>query len=482
MTKDNIIRSFHSCHFYYEASRMIYAFDNYIICHAASRQDIKWKSVAITLGQTKNHVGKWYFVAMSEEAFVDRCNQFLEDPILITDLEKDLLKIEGVFNREVEQLEFSSLSNADLGKLYILYLDQREKLSMIATTLRYIDRASVLNFKKIFGKQNVNKALQESIVSERLTMTQEEERDVLQSAVKIDRSSFSLDSDDGQHIVDQLTKKYTWITYGYYNETEKTKQDYTESLQTLLENNPKRKLREFDDRIAHALHIQKKILDQLSKKDQDVVKLASEATFLKDFYKMTLNRMIHKMQLFWVILAERVNLTVSETKDLLPAEIEKLLDGGKIDQQIIQVRSHNTIFIGDQKEFCTLTGADANTFQEKYLKALKYNKTTKLIGRNACPGVYEGSVRVIRSSDEFHKMQDGDVIVALNTTPDYVPIMKRAGAVVTEEGGITSHASVVSRELGVPCIVGVEHVTEKLCDSDIIKVDANNGSIVLIHH
>ena len=81
---------------------------------------------------------------------------------------------------------------------------------------------------------------------------------------------------------------------------------------------------------------------------------------------------------------------------------------------------------------------------------------------------------------EISKIQKGDVLVAPMTSPDYVPIMTKAKAIITNEGGITCHAAIVSREMGIPCIIGTEVATSALKDGDIVEVDAINGIIKII--
>ncbi|NMC35701.1 phosphoenolpyruvate synthase [Candidatus Beckwithbacteria bacterium] len=106
-------------------------------------------------------------------------------------------------------------------------------------------------------------------------------------------------------------------------------------------------------------------------------------------------------------------------------------------------------------------------------------KAAILSGAAASPGVAVGTVKVLKSPDEIDKVLEGDILVAPMTTPDYVPAMKRAAAIVTDKGGQTSHAAIVSRELGVPCIVGTDKATAKLKMGQIITVDANKGNIYL---
>jgi len=100
-----------------------------------------------------------------------------------------------------------------------------------------------------------------------------------------------------------------------------------------------------------------------------------------------------------------------------------------------------------------------------------------LKGAPASPGRASGPVCVVVGAKEGYKVRKGDVLVARMTSPDFVPAMKRAAAIVTDEGGMTCHAAIVSRELGVPCIVGTETATRVLKDGMVVTVDAVAGIV-----
>ncbi len=100
-----------------------------------------------------------------------------------------------------------------------------------------------------------------------------------------------------------------------------------------------------------------------------------------------------------------------------------------------------------------------------------------LRGETASKGVAAGPVRVILDARELDKVRQGDVLVTTMTNPDMVPAMKKAAAVVTDEGGMTSHAAIVSREMGIPCIVGTGRATEELRDGQVVTVDAARGAV-----
>ena len=100
-----------------------------------------------------------------------------------------------------------------------------------------------------------------------------------------------------------------------------------------------------------------------------------------------------------------------------------------------------------------------------------------LSGVAASPGVASGPVKTVADASQIDRVYDGDILVTEMTTPDFVPAMKRAAAIVTNRGGRTAHAAIVSRELGIPCVVGVDEATNTLSDGQIITVDGSYGKI-----
>ncbi|MFB6165393.1 MAG: phosphoenolpyruvate synthase [Haloarculaceae archaeon] len=98
-------------------------------------------------------------------------------------------------------------------------------------------------------------------------------------------------------------------------------------------------------------------------------------------------------------------------------------------------------------------------------------------GLGASPGIASGAVRTVEKLDQLDKVGEGDIIVTEMTTPDMVPAMKRAAGIVTSEGGMTSHAAIVARELGAPAVVGTGRATEVLSDDMVVTIDGDKGTI-----
>ena len=102
---------------------------------------------------------------------------------------------------------------------------------------------------------------------------------------------------------------------------------------------------------------------------------------------------------------------------------------------------------------------------------------TELDGVCGNPGKVTARARIILNTIDFGKMKKGDVLVTAYTTPEFLPVMKKAAAIVTDMGGITSHSSIVARELDIPCIVATKHATKLIKDGDLLEVDATECKV-----
>ncbi|WP_276272315.1 phosphoenolpyruvate synthase [Haloarcula litorea] len=103
----------------------------------------------------------------------------------------------------------------------------------------------------------------------------------------------------------------------------------------------------------------------------------------------------------------------------------------------------------------------------------------RLSGIGSSPGTATGEARLVRKLDNLDKVEEGDIIVTEMTTPDMVPAMQRAAGIVTDQGGMTSHAAIVSRELGVPAVVGTDDASERLRDGQTVTIDGDMGTVEL---
>ena len=137
-------------------------------------------------------------------------------------------------------------------------------------------------------------------------------------------------------------------------------------------------------------------------------------------------------------------------------------------QDIEWARADGKTWLVQSRPITTLPGHDADVSEGKVL----------LRGLAASTGRATGRVRVLRSPKEGSQLQTGEVLVASMTSPDWVPAMRRATALITDGGGITCHAAIISRELGVPCVVGTRTATTSLRDGELVTVDGRAGVVL----
>ena len=157
-------------------------------------------------------------------------------------------------------------------------------------------------------------------------------------------------------------------------------------------------------------------------------------------------------------------------KGLIPAETLK------------KRREEGTFFLIENGTYRLVTGSEAVSLGEEYEQLLHGESLGEftLSGQVACQGYARGIAKIILGEEDFGKLKEGEILVTGMTWPEFVPLMKKALAVVTNEGGITSHAAIISRELGKPCIIGTKKATHVLHDGDLIEVRAHHGTVRLI--
>lgn len=146
-------------------------------------------------------------------------------------------------------------------------------------------------------------------------------------------------------------------------------------------------------------------------------------------------------------------------------------------QDIEWVFYKNKLYIVQSRPITTLNDKEQESKKAEELEKQGFKGKLILKGQPASPGLGTGPVQKIYSGKEIEKIKKGDILVAPMTSPDFVPAMKRAVGIITDKGGQTSHAAIVSRELGIPCIVGTETATKELHNGQIVTVNGNNGEV-----
>ena len=175
--------------------------------------------------------------------------------------------------------------------------------------------------------------------------------------------------------------------------------------------------------------------------------------------------------------AHRLGITLSQVRFLLVTELRDALLDGRIDRETLRERERLCAYYAEQGREAVFIGDEARELA-KQIKDEFDEHVTELQGQCACQGKATGTIRIINNPAEIPKMKKGDILVSIATNPDLVPAMEKAAAILTDYGGVTSHAAIVSRELGIPCVIGLSTATKVLKDGDLVEVDATRGVVL----
>ena len=209
------------------------------------------------------------------------------------------------------------------------------------------------------------------------------------------------------------------------------------------------------------------------------IEMMQRYVFLRLYVKEVVEKSYYDLYNLLTEIGKLLNLSYKDIVFLLPEEIIGLISGKRKNyKKIIYERKQGYALDRDHKNIRILTSENIYSLREETEKEEKEEKEEVVIqGNVANRGKIKGPVRVVKYSPDCSKVEKDDVLVAPMTTPEFVTALKHAAAIITDEGGITCHAAIVSRELNIPCIIGTKIATKVLKDGDMVEVDANKGIV-----
>jgi phosphohistidine swiveling domain-containing protein len=208
---------------------------------------------------------------------------------------------------------------------------------------------------------------------------------------------------------------------------------------------------------------------RFTKKDHKEIQEILEEIRSRSTYPVLLTKLIHPL---FDKVAEKLKIPRELTSLITHEELVDILEGEKtITRQELEQRKKGCYFyLLDDKivfsydEISSLAGED-------------HSKKDSVTGDVAFEGKATGRIRIINNPKSISKFEEGDILVSINTNPSLMPAIRKAAAIVTNEGGILCHAAVISRELKIPCIIGTKIATKVFKDGDVVEVDAEEGVV-----
>jgi len=206
--------------------------------------------------------------------------------------------------------------------------------------------------------------------------------------------------------------------------------------------------------------------------------LLSEITYLNEYRKSFFTQANYLVRPVFEKIANKNKLkNWHELSFLTSSEILDLAKGkGDGTKEVIKKRKRPFAMYNDGLKEIGFLHEDEVVFFENRFR-LKVVGIKKVNGTIANKGKIVGKTKVVLETKDFKKFKQGDILVAKMTSVDFIPIMKKAAAFITDEGGLACHAAVVSREFNKPCVVGTKLATQVFKDGDRVEVDAERGII-----
>ncbi|MFH0954892.1 MAG: PEP/pyruvate-binding domain-containing protein [Candidatus Micrarchaeota archaeon] len=285
-------------------------------------------------------------------------------------------------------------------------------------------------------------------------------------------------------LLEKWLQKYRHIPVNFCDEPW-TLEDAQKQLDAFLQKDCAKEHKELEKSHQKRILEAKKRLVALD--DHEIMILAlglQEATFLNEYRKNIFSRISLEIRPLFSKIAEKAGLRDwHECFYLLPEEIDSVLKNRLKDAQplldkrravAMVTRKNGKIEFLDEKETRRVKGFIHELHQKKHSVS---SEGTEVSGFSANGGNVRGTVRIIMDTHDFDKLNAGDILVTAMTSVEFIPVMQKAAAFVTNEGGITSHAAIVSREMNKPCIIGTKNATQILKDGDFVEVDADKGIV-----
>ncbi len=281
-------------------------------------------------------------------------------------------------------------------------------------------------------------------------------------------------------------KNYFWIQNNYKRAKILTAEYFWKEAAGIAGNNSlkslKSALRKFKNYATDAKIKKSKIVAKLNltERDKAFFKLAALWSELQDEKKKLALLSNHFLFSFAGEFAKRLKMPLNEFYVLSPKEIrEALLENKKIFRKTIKDRISRGVFISVPSGATWISSKNAKKIWQLLFPK---NKSMELKGMVASTGGIKkcrGVIQIILDPDKS-KFKKGNILATSMTRPEFVPLMKKVKAIIANEGGVTSHAAIVSRELNIPCIIGTKNATDVLKNGDLVEMDMGSGVIKIL--
>lgn len=372
------------------------------------------------------------------------------------------------FCKTLANLNLKSKTDKQLKRLYQQYQTKLFEYSVYAWTSFIINNfiseeaTSILDRYQKQNNQNSRQDILDSLFTP----------DFPSTALRLQYAGNKLQGNFKSNVFTTLYEKYKWLSCLDLHNSPWTRSEFQRYIVQLPPIN-KKKIKLFSF-YAKKLHIKKNDLSYLF--------AAKRFVYIKDVRDDFRRQGVFYALSFFGEIARRMKIHPKDSSFLQISDISTFLDGHRtISQKLVRNRKKGFVsYLDVHKNLVCLAGKDVKIALSMFHLTDNSDQTEEIKGQVASSGIARGVVRIVKGVKDIKKVKTGNILVAPSTHPDYVSAMRKAAAIVTDEGGITSHAAIVSREFGIPCIVGTGNATKVLNNGQMVEVDATKGMVKIV--
>ncbi len=383
------------------------------------------------------------------------------------------------FADSLEGKDLQKLTDAALYRLYARYVRMHLAAAAFAPFIRIIIHEAVPYLEGILKRKtkDYEKALRVLTSTPEESFFGEEERMFYRLALSVAGNPFS---EEALKKIRAHQERFSWIPCSYYDEEPYDLEHYLHRLRKVVEDPARARetLKKLEGMGSSIRKEQRRLLAalRLGREAENVVDCLQKAVYYKDFARGAVNHSYCLTMPLFGEIAKRLRMSRLAAKSLFPEELEQALLHGKRYAPVIRRRMDFYVLREKGVGLEAVTGRRAERIADAVEETLR-PKSAEIRGICANGGYAKARVRVIFDPKEVQNEAHDFILVTSMTTPEFSVAMRKALAIVTDEGGITSHAAIVARELSKPCVIGTGNATKALSDGDIVEVDADMGVV-----
>jgi phosphohistidine swiveling domain-containing protein len=402
----------------------------------------------------------------SAKPFLEFCGSFDSAESFST---KEIVAAHARYSREYRELSFDGEPVA-----FMLQQPLASKIEAIVKTKLVKTKISALN-----------DAVALLSTPDEASFVKREEFDLLAAASRVAEGKASADGEAEAH-----WREYAWLEYDYEGSL-LSKKHFKRLIQESIKaanGNPRARLESLKKADASSRKRRVELEETLGLTEKERAWSASlrACSQVMDLKKEVFSRSHVQLAKLLAAAGKKIGLTAKQLLYFTASEFPRAIKDAGWARSAFAERRACSLWVSRGGATTVYAGASSSPILDKFteyagwasIEATQSKKASGVVtGLPASPGKARGPARVVLRADDIARVRKGDVLVSIMTTVGFVPAMKRAAAIVTDEGGVTCHAAIVARELGVPCVVATRNASIAFKDGDLIEVDANKGVV-----